>query len=167
MNIDNIKVLGFRVNISSVSDTLNKVNKIKEEFSKDFFVQLLDADAIAGREHVIHAINQAILAFDRNENLANDLGVEILLRSSAQRQISKAFDMLGIKPGKSNLCIVLINCSNEFVDRLSDMFIRDDDVLIADNSKLRDLYDISEKEIRNLYMEDIIIDRITKLVVDY
>ena len=84
-----IKVLGFRGNIDSVSKTLDKINSLKN--SDDEIIQLLNADAIASLRHVEHGVNQAFLAFRRHENLANDLSVEICLRCSAQRQISKAF----------------------------------------------------------------------------
>ena len=66
-----------------------------------------------------------------------------------------------------NLCAILINCSNESVDKLSSMFDRNDDVLIADESKLMKIYDIDESELANMHIDDIIIDKITKLIVDY
>lgn len=161
-----VKVLGFRGNIDSVTKTLAKINSFKT--NDDEIIQLLNADAIAGLKHVKHGVNQAFLAFDRDENLANDLSVEICLRCSAQRQISKAFDILGLKEGKMNLCAILINSSNDCIDKLSLMFDRDDDVLIADESKLIKIYDISKEELTNIIsIEDIIIDKITKLIVDY
>ena len=66
-----------------------------------------------------------------------------------------------------NLCAILINCSNESVDKLSSMFDRNDDVLIADESKLMKIHDIDESELANIHIDDIIIDKITKLIVDY
>ena len=95
------------------------------------------------------------------------LSVEICLRCSAQRQISKAFEILGLKEGKMNLCAILINCSDESVDELSLMFDRDDNVLIADELKLMKIYDIDKNELANMHIDDIIIDKITKLIVDY
>lgn len=160
-----IKVLGFKGNIDSVSKTLDKINSLKN--SDDEIIQLLNADAIAGLRHVEHSVNQAFLAFRRHENLANDLSVEICLRCSAQRQISKAFEILGLKEGKMNLCAILINCSDESVDELSLMFDRDDNVLIADELKLMKIYDIDKNELANMHIDDIIIDKITKLIVDY
>lgn len=160
-----IKILGFRGNIDSVGKTLDKINNLKN--NDEEIIQLLDADAVAGLRHVEHGVNQAFLAFSRHENLANDLSVEICLRCSAQRQISKAFEILGLKEGKMNLCTILINCSNESVDKLSSMFDRNDDVLIADESKLMKIYDIDESELANMHIDDIIIDKITKLIVDY
>lgn len=160
-----IKILGFRGNIDSVGKTLDKINNLKN--NDEEIIQLLDADAVAGLRHVEHGVNQAFLAFSRHENLANDLSVEICLRCSAQRQISKVFEILGLKEGKMNLCAILINCSNESVDKLSSMFDRNDDVLIADESKLMKIYDIDESELANMHIDDIIIDKITKLIVDY
>lgn len=165
-HMNNIKVLGFKGEIYSTQDTLDMINNIKKE-CPDCIIQLLDADYIAGKKHIIHAVNQSFLAFNRKENLANDLSVEICLRASAQRQISKAFNILGIKKGKINLCIVLVSCPDNFVDQLSDIFKRDDNVLSPVNSILMEAYDIHEKEIENRCIEDIIIDRITKLAVDY
>ena len=130
-----IKILGFRGNIDSVGKTLDKINNLKN--NDEEIIQLLDADAVAGLRHVEHGVNQAFLAFSRH-----DLSVEICLRCSAQRQISKAFEILGLKEGKMNLCAILINCSNESVDKLSSMFDRNDDVLIADESKLMKIYDM-------------------------
>ncbi len=160
-----IKILGFRGNIDSVNQTLAKLNSLKS--NDDEIIQLLNADAIAGLIHVKHGVNQAYLAFSRAENLAKDLSVEICLRCSAQRQISRAFEILGLKEGQMNLCAILINCSNEIVDELSLMFDRDDDVLIADESKLIEIYDINDDELTDMDIEDIIIDKITKLTVDY
>ncbi len=160
-----INILGFRGNIDSVNQTLAKLNSLKS--NDDEIIQLLNADAIAGLIHVKHGVNQAYLAFSRAENLAKDLSVEICLRCSAQRQISRAFEILGLKEGQMNLCAILINCSNEIVDELSLMFDRDDDVLIADESKLIEIYDINDDELTDMDIEDIIIDKITKLTVDY
>jgi KEOPS complex subunit Cgi121 len=66
-----------------------------------------------------------------------------------------------------NLCAILINCSDESVDELSLMFDRDNNVLIADELKLMKIYDIDKNELANMHIDDIIIDKITKLIVDY
>ncbi|WP_231483657.1 KEOPS complex subunit Cgi121 [Methanobrevibacter sp. YE315] len=162
MYMDNIQILGFRATIDSVEETLDKINSIK---SDDEIIQLLNSDSIVSKNHIIHGVNQAYLAFERGENLAKDLSVEIVLRCSAQRQISKAFKILGLKEGNMNLCAILIN-SNDYTEELSSIFTRDDDVLIPDNDKLTEIYKISETELQNMSVEEIIIDRITKLTVD-
>jgi KEOPS complex subunit Cgi121 len=88
------------------------------------------------------------------------------LRCSAQRQISKAFKILGLSEGEMNLCAVLINC-DDYSDELNSLFISDDDVLIANEEKLKEIYKISDFELENMSIEDLLIDRITKLTVDY
>lgn len=163
MHMDNVQILGFRANIDSVEKTLNRIDDIKED---DEIIQLLNADAIASRKHVVHGVNQAFLAFERGENLANDVSVEIALRCSAQRQISKAFKILGLKEGEMNLCAILVNC-DDYTDELSSVFTLDNDVLLADEEKLMGIYGIASEEVKNISVEDLIIDRITKLTVDY
>lgn len=163
MYMDNIQILGFKANIDSVGDALDKIDSIKEDGE---IIQLLNADSIVSKSHIIHGVNQAFLAFDRGENLAKDISVEIVLRCSAQRQISKAFDMMGLKEGEMNLCALLIN-SNDYSNELSSIFTRDDDVLAPDFDNLIRIYNISDVELQNMSVEEIIIDRITKLTVDY
>lgn len=163
MHLDNLKILGFRANIDSVGDTLSRIDEIKKD---DEIIQLLNADAIVSKNHIIHGVNQAFLAFERGENFAKDISVEIALRCSAQRQISKAFKILGLKEGEMNLAAVLIDC-DDYSSELSSLFTLDDGVFVCDDEKIRKLYKISDVESENMSLEDIIIDRITKLTVDY
>ena len=142
MIMDNIKILGFNADIASVGETLSQIDDIKKDGE---IIQLLNADAIAGKNHIIHGVNQAFLAFDRGENLAKDISVEIVVRCSAQRQIS---------------CI-------DYSNDLSNLFDRNDDVLSADVDKLKEIYKIGDVELENMSAEDILVDRITKLTVDY
>ena len=158
-----LQILGFKGEISSVGKTLNEINSIKKDSE---IIQLLNADAVAGKRHIEHGVNQAFLAFKRGENLANDLSVEICLRCSAQRQISKAFDLLGLKEGKMNLCAVLIDCG-DYTSELSSLFTKDDSVLCPDVEKLKEIYSISDDELCIMDVEDILIDRISRLIADY
>lgn len=163
MHMDSLQILGFRATIDSVEGTLDIIDGIRKDGE---IIQLLNADSIASKDHVAHGVNQAFLAFERGENLAKDISVEIALRCSAQRQISKAFKILGLKEGEMNLCAVLINCADHF-DELSSVFTYDESVLVPDNENLVKIYKISPLELENMSVEDSIIDRITKLTVDY
>jgi KEOPS complex subunit Cgi121 len=64
-----------------------------------------------------------------------------------------------------NLCAVLID-SKDYTKELSLLFTRDDDVLIPNEDKLIETYKISDEELQNMSVEEIIVDRITKLTVD-
>ena len=161
--MDNIQILGFKASIGSVGDTLENIDSIKKDGE---IIQLLNADSIVSKNHIIHGVNQAFLAFDRGENLANDISVEIVLRCSAQRQISKAFKMMGLHEGNMNLCVVLIN-SGDHLEELSSIFTPDESVFTPSEEKIVRLYDITDVELENMSVEEIVIDRITKLTVDY
>ena len=160
--LNNLNIVGFKATIDSIDETLKQMNDIKNDGE---IIQLLNADSIVSKNHIIHGVNQAFLAFSRDENLANDISVEIVLRCSAQRQISKAFNILGLKEGNVNLCAVFINC--DYTEELSSLFSRDDEVFAADENRLKKGYGISEDELKTMSMENIIIDRITKLTVNY
>ena len=163
MYMDNVQILGFKSQIVNVNDTLKQIDSIKDDGE---IIQILNADSIVSKNHIIHGVNQAFLAFERGENLANDISVEIVLRLSAQRQISKAFKILGLKEGQMNLCAVLINSKNH-TEELSSIFTLDDSVLNPDYDKIIDTYGITDKELEVMSAEEIIIDKITKLTVDY
>ncbi len=71
--------------------------------------QILNADLIATKKHIIHAINQA----KSKKPITKSFWMEILVRASAQRQISNAIKIIGVKPDErknSNICIV---CEDE------------------------------------------------------
>ena len=158
-----VEVLGFTGYIDSVGGLLEDISNI----SGDSIVQLLDARGIVSKAHVFHAVNQAILAFNRGDNFANDLGVEICLRCSAQRQISKAFNLLGLKEGHMDLCVVIVDGNADIHDYLNSSFARDDDVLLTTNNDLIKIFEINPEELKSYTYEDIIIDKISKLVVDF
>jgi len=142
-----IQVLGFSTVVEDIPGLLGKLDDITGD---SCIIQLLNADGIAGEEHILHAAQQALYAFKRNENLAKDLGLEICVRASAQRQILKALQILGLKRGLNNICAVLVDC-NSSLDNELELLLgkRDDEVLKADENHLKDLYQISDEEIEN------------------
>lgn len=163
VKLENVKILGYTSEIENIPEILKKVGSINPENKT---IQLINADGIAGIKHIQHGIIHAIKAFERGENLAKDLGIEILLRTSGQRQISKAFNILGLKEGKMNIAIVMIDCSDDLVNKLDTIFNRNDKVLDINEEKLMKIYKISEKELSNIDITDSLIDKTTKLIVD-
>lgn len=143
---------------------MNDINKI----SKNCTVQLLNADGIAGYEHILHATVHAVKSFERNENIAKDLGLEICVRASAQRQISKALSILGIKEGEMNVCAVAVDCSENIMDEVESILDkRDDDVLKPDTALLKDIYGISDAEIEtSKSISNVMVERTTLLILE-
>lgn len=160
----NIQIAGFKSNIADFGNLMKDINKI----SKNCTVQLINADGIAGYEHILHATVHAIKAFERDENIAKDLGLEICVRASAQRQISKALSILGIKEGEMNICAVAVDCSENILDKLETILDkREDNVLKPDETLLKDIYDISEGEIKTACgISNVMIERTSILILE-
>jgi KEOPS complex subunit Cgi121 len=160
----NIQIAGFKSNINNFRSLMDDINKI----SKNCTIQLLNADGIAGHEHVLHAAVHAIKAFERDENIAKDLGLEICVRASAQRQISKALSILGINEDEMNICAVAVDCSENIMDELEGILKkRDDSVLKPDEVLLKDIYNISDAEIETANgISNVMIERTTLLILE-
>jgi KEOPS complex subunit Cgi121 len=160
----NIKIAGFKHNLNDFRELMAQINEI----SNDCNLQLLNADGIAGEEHALHSAVHAIKAFERGENIANDLGLEICLRASAQRQISKALNILGIKKGHMNICAVAIGCKEDIIEELENILDeRDDKVLKPDENNLKEIYNVSDEEIDAAgSITNVMIERTTLLILD-
>ncbi|GCC11396.1 kinase binding protein CGI-121 [archaeon] len=59
-------------------------------------IQISDARAVAGEEHIAFAIAQAQRAFSNSCNISRNKQIEVLIRASAQRQINVGIDRLGV-----------------------------------------------------------------------
>lgn len=165
-NYESVEIAGFRGKIENIEETLEAIDEIKSNCCDGCIIQLMDAKAIAGKKHIEHGIIHAINGFKRDSNIANDLGIEICLRISAQRQIINALKILGLKKGNMEICAVLINCPDYFLDELNRIFIRDDSVLKAEESILKNIYNISQEELNFMEITDILIDKTSRLIVE-
>ncbi len=140
----NVQIAGFRANITNFEDVMEKL----KDLNRDCVVQLMDADGVAGKKHVMHAVTHARNAFARGENIAKDMGLEICVRTSAQRQISRALDVLGIREGKMNICAVAVGCEADVMEKLGGILgPRDDEVLKPDEEMLKKIYKVSDLEV--------------------
>jgi len=100
-----IAVAGFRkVKIKDINSFLERIRKKVGKAHVQFF----DAKLIASQQHLYFAALNALRAFEKKLNISNSLAVEVLLYASAQRQIRKAVDMLGIKPHSSQVAVLVI-----------------------------------------------------------
>lgn len=70
-------------------------------------VQLFDAAAIAGEEHLRSAAMHAIRTFERKANRSSSVGMEMLLYASGRRQIKDAVGLVGITDRTRKLAAVL------------------------------------------------------------
>jgi len=148
-----IGVTGFRnVKIEDVKGFLNSVRKKTEGVSVQFF----NANLIAGPEHFYFAALNALKAFESNLNISKSLAVETLLYASAQRQIRKAVELLGIKAESSEVAVLVLAETEakvrETLESISEFIegIRDDDVIELSDEKfeiIKEFFGISELEL--------------------
>ncbi|MFH1322998.1 MAG: KEOPS complex subunit Cgi121 [Methanobacteriota archaeon] len=100
-----IHILEGKVSIENIEEFLQKLKQTGKE--KNLTLQALDADKIAGKEHIMFAVEKAINSFKTGTNIANDLSKEIMLYAAGTRQINKAVK-LGIHKGVNNIVIVAV-----------------------------------------------------------
>lgn len=100
-----VAITGFRnVKVNDINGFFDMIRKKL----KDANVQFFDAKLIAGWKHLYFAALNALNAFKNKTNISNGLAVETLLYASAQRQINKAVELLGIKPESLQVAVLVI-----------------------------------------------------------
>ncbi len=144
--------------IDNTEKFMQKLKKISKD--KNVVLQALDADKLAGEEHVRFAVQKAISSFKMGRNIANDLTKEIMLYAAGTRQISKAM-RLGVHNGKNNIVLVAVG---EAPDLSSFDDIIPENVLQYNDSKkntLMDIFNITKEE-----LEAVGEDKIPELVLE-
>lgn len=139
-----IQILDGKVFIDDTEKFLQKLKKISKE--KNITIQALDADKLAGEEHLRFAVEKAINSFKTGRNIANDLAKEIMLYASGTRQINKAM-RLGVHKEKNNIALVAVG---EAPDLSSFNEVAPESVLQYNDSKkntLMDIFSITKEEL--------------------
>jgi KEOPS complex subunit Cgi121 len=110
----NIEIISGIVKITDNNIFIKQLSDIAGRYK--ITIQALNADLLSGVRHIQFAVDKAIRSFESGKNIANNLGMEIMLYASGGRQIEKALD-LGVKRGENRLAIVLVaeNVSDEAV----------------------------------------------------
>src|SRR3990172_2268580 len=124
-----IHILEGTISIDNVEEFLQKLKKISKE--TNITIAALDANKLAGEEHVRFAVERAVRSFESGKNIANDLAKEIMLYASGSRQITKAVK-LGIHKGLNKIALVSVG---EDTDISGFDEIKPEPVLAYDDSK--------------------------------
>lgn len=72
-------------------------------------LQFVDAASVAGVIHLLSAAQNAVNAWKGGYPIARGLDVEVLVYASAQRQIGKAFERMGVRDGLDHVAVVVIS----------------------------------------------------------
>ncbi len=101
-----VEITGFRsVSVKDAKKFLETARKVKEEST---CLQFFDADLVATWQHLYFAVLNALLAFRNQRNISKTVAMETMLYASAQRQIRKALELIGVKRDSANMAIVII-----------------------------------------------------------
>ncbi|MFW9806350.1 MAG: KEOPS complex subunit Cgi121 [Candidatus Thorarchaeota archaeon] len=125
-------------------------------------IQLLNGLLIADENHLLSATQNAINAKNGNYMRSRSLDVEIIVFASAQRQIGKALDALGVFDGLSEIAVVVVGPDSESVmEKLQSLskaigneiippFAASEDRI----ERIKDHYEITDKEIEAILDSD-------------
>jgi KEOPS complex subunit Cgi121 len=146
------ELTGFKqIDFSKAEEFLKAIRK---EASLNVDVQFFDSQLIASSEHLYFAILNALEAFKNKTCISNSLAMETMLYASAQRQIKKAIELLGIKPGATELAAVIIGKTQEQVNAMlqktsSSLLSQPDDSVLDLNAqkipKIQQAYGVTSK----------------------
>jgi KEOPS complex subunit Cgi121 len=176
-----LAIAGFRdVKVEDVDVFLEKMRRA---VGGDVEVQFFEARLVATWQHLFFAALNALKAFRNGENISKRLAVETLLYASAQRQIRKATEVLGIKPGLRDVAVLVVGDHADQVLRALGVIERllsgrhDDGVLELTPERIaniRRIFEISDAEIeaavdgKNLEQAiiDLVIERVALLATE-
>jgi tRNA threonylcarbamoyladenosine modification (KEOPS) complex Cgi121 subunit len=168
-----IEITGFRnVQIKDAETFLKIVSK---ERLLNTWVQFFNADLVATWQHLYFAVLNALLAFKNKTNISKSVSMETMLYASAQRQIRKAVEFMGVRSGSSNVALVVIGGSPAAVEAafsaVSERIgaIADETVLDLSDEKVRCVrkaFGITEKELEAVMKEENAAQPIVDLVVE-
>ncbi len=161
-----IKIIGGIAEVGDVDEFIKTMSDIARRHSVT--IQALDADRTAGAEHLRFAAEKAMRSMREGRNIANDLGLEILLYASGKRQIERALQM-GISPGRNNIAIIIVGDDVERAARDVREFVQVAPVLGYDGRK-KDLivktFDITDAEIEAVgeeKIQELVLERVALL----
>lgn len=106
-----VEITGYR-NVK-IKDAKELLNAVRGETLQDAEVQFFDADLVASWQHLYFAVLNALMALRSGRNISKSLAVEVLLYASAQRQIKKAIELVGVKGCSKNVAVVILSANAE------------------------------------------------------
>ncbi len=139
-----IEFIGCKGVISNVNEFISMVADFSQETKVG--IQLLDANFVFGKDHIISSFEHAKRAILRDEASTNSFEMELLLYAAGERQIKHAISKMGVKNGDAKFAAIFIINDKKVgnIDNIIDNFLqffnfkRDDEVLDPDKSKLID-----------------------------
>ena len=117
-NSSNNLVIGITELHNSKHLKQDEMIKLAASMSSDSLtVQLLNGLLIADETHLLSAAQNAINAKQGEYMLSRSLDVEVIVFASAQRQIGRALDALGVFDGLDEIAVVVVGTDTASVEK--------------------------------------------------
>ena len=168
-----VKIAGFRnVKIGEAEEFLREIRKEKQEKTA---VQFLNAELVATWQHLYFAVLNALMAFRNKSNTSKSVAMEIMLYASAQRQIRKAIELIGVKRDTLNIAVVIVGENSGKVQAVLSEVSKligaepDEEVLKMSENKMQSVcraFDITEKELGTVMKENNLEQAVVDLVIE-
>lgn len=148
-----VAVGGFKV--KGIKDVRALVKTVNDAASPHP-AQIVDASKVAGRDHLFIAAVNAVKSTDTGVAVSKNITVEALLYASAQDQITKALEMLGVTPKSTTVALMVFaqskaEAEGAYGKASTHLGAEDDSVLDLDETKaaaLKKTYGVSEEELK-------------------
>jgi len=137
--------------------------KLASEREKDIYaIQFLDSSLIVSVGHLLSAAQNAVNAWKGGYMLTRGLDAEVLVYASAQRQIGRAIENLGVYDGLQSIALVVVGGDKKAVrdvitktvnkvgEEIKTAFVPDRERL----ERIMHHYGVNEKEIKALTDSD-------------
>ena len=157
-----VEVTGFKdVRFEDAEELIKAFRKMKQ---KDVTIQFFAGNLVATWEHLYFAVLNALMAFRTGRNISKNLAMEVMLYASAQRQIRKAIQLIGVKRGYPASIVVVIIGDDEAdvgaeLTRISKCLdkVPDDSILelsVFKAQSIRQAFDVSSRELETVIGKD-------------
>jgi len=147
-----MEVLEGVVDIEDVGTFVTEIDTIGSRHGVT--IQAFDARYVVDRGHLERAVELAERARERDDTIAEDFGVEILLYAAGRRQINRALEM-GVSEGRCPVVAVIVGDSEAdqrgtvgpAVTELRDLLTAGETLGEYDETRVREFFDVTETEL--------------------
>jgi KEOPS complex subunit Cgi121 len=152
-----VEITGFR-NVD-IKDAEEFVKDARKEMPQSVWIQFFDAALVATWQHLYFAVLNALIAFRNGRNISKTPVMETMLYASAQRQIQKALQLMGVKRTSANVAVVISGDSPDavgaFLSAVSRRIGEEPDETVLDVSRekalgIREAFGVTEKELETV-----------------
>jgi KEOPS complex subunit Cgi121 len=152
--------------IEDVASFVAEIDEISTRY--DATIQVFDARYVVDKAHIERAVELAQRARERDDCIADDFGVEILLYAAGRRQIQNALTM-GVSEGDCPVVAVVVGGDERgAVAELQDRLKRAELLGNYDEDRVREFFNITDTELSATdgTLADIVRERVALLPIE-